>query len=130
MDTVGKSSSKWRKYIWIAIFLFCWAALYASQKGMENKIVNYTGPLISVTGKVVEPVGADKIDFPFGKYESEVHMDNGKIYVLYTDEIPQIDKGDVIVINLPEQYKESRNGKMFAKSYQLIKKAPLEITYH
>ena len=123
-------SSKLRRYGWIAIFLFCWAAVYVYQKMVENNIVNYSGALTSVTGKIVEPVGVDKLDFPFGKYESEVHLDNGKIYVLYTDEFPQIDKDDVILINLPEPQKENHKGNIFAKSYKLIKKAPLEITFH
>ena len=69
-------------------------------------------------------------DVFFGKIESEIHLDNGKIYVFYTDEMLAIDIDDVIEIKLPEPYKVSRSGKIFAKSYEMIKKTPLEITYH
>ena len=132
MNTDNKSSNKWRRYVVAATVAFWlyWAVMYASQKMTEHDIDSYTGPVISVKGIVVEKVFGGKNDFPFGKDEWEVHLDNGKIYVLYTDEILPIDIDDVIVIYLPQQYKESRNGKIHAKKYEMIKKAPLKITYH
>ena len=112
----------------IGIMLIYWCYVYVAQKKTESDIINYNGPAILVTGEVKKIVHIDKKDF-FDKVQTQVSLDNGITYQLYSDESPVFLIGDTVVLTIQDLSGQITNKKMIATNYKILHEGELNIKF-
>ena len=112
----------------VVIGLLIWGAIYVSQKYSEEKLFGKDTPTKQIEGKVLSVTHIGKADW-FDRYQVELTLDNDNIYLLYSDQAPQINKNDMVRLWIPVEYELKKTSKTPAISYEIIEKAPLNIQF-
>ena len=119
-----------RKYMWLALgmLILVWGFLYYLQHRDLMRVLSYKGPTTEITGTITKRIHVGKKDF-FDKVETKLQLNNGITYVIYTDEIPSVSEGDLVLVRVPSSYPTNRDSTIPAVSFEVIEKAPLNIKY-
>ena len=113
----------------IVIFgLLIWVALYISQLYSEKSLFRDDVVTNEIKGKVSSMTHIGKIDW-FDKYQVEITLDDGGNYLLYSDEKPNIDTGDIVSLSIPEEVQMANKKAIPAIAYKVVKKAPQKIQF-
>ena len=114
---------------WVFICgLLIWLAIYIFQQYSEKGLFRDDIVTKNIEGKVSSMTHIGKIDW-FDKYQVEITLDDGGNYLLYSDEKPNINTGDVVRLSIPDDTQTSDEKMIPAIAYSVIKKAPQKIQF-